>query len=54
MEQQKMASKEKHKAIVEGYFYVCSPYCKTTLTHGTNGNDAFIKCPLCTEYVHRI
>lgn len=29
--------KEKHKAITDGYFYACCPYCKTTLTQGKNG-----------------
>lgn len=44
--------KEKHKAIIDGYFYACCPYCKTTLTQGKNGTDCFIRCPLCGEYIH--
>lgn len=46
--------KEKHKAITDGYFYACCPYCKTTLTQGKNGTDCFIRCPQCGQYIHII
>lgn len=45
-------AKEKHKAILDGYYYACCPFCKTTLTQGANGTDCHIKCPLCGEYIH--
>lgn len=48
------AQKEKHKAIIKGYFYACCPYCKSTLTQGKNGTDTFVKCPLCGDYIHVI
>lgn len=34
-----VTSKEKYKSITDGYFYACSPYCKTILTQGKNGTD---------------
>ncbi len=43
--------KEKHKAILEGYFYACCPYCKNTLIQGKNGTDCFSRCPTCGEYI---
>lgn len=46
--------KEKHKAIIDGYFYACCHYCKTTLTQGKNGTDCFIRCPQCGQFVHII
>ena len=45
-------TKEKHKAILEGYFYACCPYCKTTLLQGKNGTDCFVRCLTCSEYIH--
>ncbi|MDE6867637.1 MAG: hypothetical protein K2J83_00630 [Clostridia bacterium] len=44
--------KEKHKSIIDGFFYACCLYCKTTLTQAKNGTEALIKCPLCGEYIH--
>lgn len=46
------APKEKHRAIIEGYFYSCCPYCKNTLIQGKNGTDCFSRCPTCGEYIH--
>ncbi|MDE6441754.1 MAG: hypothetical protein K2L12_03255 [Clostridia bacterium] len=44
--------KESHKTIIDGYFYACCPFCKTTLIHGRNGTDTYIKCPQCGDYLH--
>lgn len=48
------APKEEHRGVLEGYFYACCPYCRTTLTQGKNGTDTFIKCPQCGRYIHVI
>lgn len=46
--------KEEHRGVIEGYFYACCPYCKTTLIQGKIGTDCFIKCPQCGKYIHII
>ena len=54
-EKQKMAGPNKKvKAIKEGYFYGCCPYCKTPLTQGKNGTDSYNLCPTCGSYIQVI
>ncbi len=48
------AQKEKHRAILEGYFYACCPFCRLTLLQGRNATDCFVKCPQCGQYTHVI
>ena len=45
-----VTSKEKYKSITDGYFYACSPYCKTILTQGKNGTDTYSRYSTCNEY----
>ncbi len=46
--------KKKVKAITDGYFYGCCPYCKTPLTQGKNGTDSYNLCPTCGAYIRVI
>lgn len=46
-----VTSKEKYKSITNGYFYACSPYCKTILTQGKNGTDTYSRYSTCNEYM---
>lgn len=46
-----VTSKEKYKSITDGYFYACSPYCKTILTQGKNGTDTYSRYSTCNEYM---
>lgn len=33
--------KEEQRGVIEGYFYACCPYCRTTLNQSKNGTDHF-------------
>ena len=44
--------REKHKSVIEGYYYACCPHRKMTLVHGKNGTDTFIKCSKCGNFLH--
>lgn len=43
--------KKTHKAIMQGYYYACCPFCKTILTQGKNGTDSYNLCPTCGAYI---
>ncbi len=43
--------KERHRAIIEGYFYACCPFCKNTLMQGKNGTDCILRCSTCGDFI---